>query len=147
MTRAEFDLIYTFLLNKRGGLIPFLISLPQYIIPKDPALTVNPESDGVILAGVSILPFTTVGGDPTIGDMFTINDPTDSAHTKAYIVTGVDAGEIKCSPPIAREIPNDTELVFIDPLMRVIFTGEVEEYNLNTNNLFSFSLNVEEAQA
>ncbi len=35
LTRAEFEPIYNFLLNQRGGLKPFFVSLPQYRVPQN----------------------------------------------------------------------------------------------------------------
>ena len=35
MTRDEFEPIYSFLLQKRGSLTPFFVSLPQYKAPRD----------------------------------------------------------------------------------------------------------------
>lgn len=35
MTRTEFEFIYNFLLNRRGSLKPFFVSLPQYKEPQD----------------------------------------------------------------------------------------------------------------
>ena len=35
MTRVEFERIYNFLIQKRGSLTPFFVSLPQYRIPQN----------------------------------------------------------------------------------------------------------------
>jgi hypothetical protein len=35
LTREEFDPVYSFLLQSRGSMKPFFISLPQYSVPKD----------------------------------------------------------------------------------------------------------------
>jgi len=147
MLREQFDIIYSFLLRKRGGLIPFQVSLPQYLRPKDSALVNNPVTTALVDAFQSSIPYYVSAGTPKIGDLFTVEDPNDSAHSKAYIVTGVIGGSIHCSPPLSKEVSAGATLRFIDPLIRVVFSGDVEEYSLNVNNLFSFSLKLEEAQA
>ena len=35
MTRAQFNIIDSFLLTRRNGLVPFYVSLPQYLAPQD----------------------------------------------------------------------------------------------------------------
>lgn len=146
MTREEFDPIYTFLLYRRGGIRPFFVSLPQYTLPKDSALVTDPTTTSPVVAGESVIPYTVAAGTPTMGDLFTISDPSDSAHTKAYMVIGVSAGNIITNTPVARDISNGSTLTFIDPFIRVVISGDVQEYNLGTENLFSFSLKLEEAQ-
>jgi hypothetical protein len=43
-------------------------------------------------------------------------------------------------------IPSPTLVVFSNPKFRCILKNDVQEYNLGTNNLFNFSLSVEEIQ-
>ena len=52
---------------------------------------------------------------------------------------------IYCSPNILYDVTDDSVLNFESPEIRVIQSGDVREYNLGTNNLYSFSLNLEEA--
>ena len=49
-------------------------------------------------------------------------------------------------PSIEKGVTSGSSLVYTNPLIRVINTSDVFEYNLGTNNLFQFSLNLEEAQ-
>lgn len=147
MTREEFDIVYSFLLAKRGGLIPFEVSLPQYLLPKDTALT-GATVTSLINAGSNTINYVpTGGGVASPGDLFTVSDDLyDSSHTKAYKVTSVDAGELSISPPVSREISAAATLDFVAPLVRVIMKSPVQEYKLGTNNLYEFSLNLEEVQ-
>ena len=96
-------------------------------------------------------------------NMVTIVDSADSLHTKAYRVTRVMNNAdyhsglhsqpttaqrlVYFSPPLQRDVGSGSGIDYYQPLFRVIMTGDVQEYNLGTNNLYSFSLNLEEAQA
>ena len=58
MTRADFEPVYTFLLQRRGPLNPFYVSLPQYRVPRDStfatyAASNNLESANVVAAGAT----------------------------------------------------------------------------------------------
>ena len=118
---------------------------------------------------------TQVSGEVTIsprpGDMFTITDANDSLHTKAYRVTRVmtntsywegltgndvpsDTGErgIYFTPNLQRDVGITSStghgiMVYKNPKIRVILNKDIQEYSLGTNNLYTFSLNLEEAQA
>ena len=100
MTRDEFEPIYSFLLQKRGSLTPFFVSLPQYKAPRDPKFatyvlnsTGTPRTFTMAEAGVAgatnILiaapngydHSATVNGRAKPGDLFTI-ESSDSNHKK-----------------------------------------------------------------
>lgn len=173
MTRDEFDPVYSFLLQKRGGLIPFYVSLPQYQNPKQSAFssfydnnTIDIDSSGGYVAGTAALlcdgltysSTNVTGGHPVPGDLFTITDTTDSNHTKAYMVVRSEVYNdnsasvsnnhvrIHINPPLVRTVPDNTALKFDNPLIKVVLSTDIQEYNLNTNNLYKFSLNLEETQ-
>ena len=77
--------------------------------------------------------------------LFTIADSADSSHTKAYIVTQVvDSTDITITPGLAKAVTGGATLDFADPKIKVIQTSDTREYSLNVNNLYTFSLNVEE---
>ena len=96
------------------------------------------------------------------GDMITFNDSSNSNHLKAYKIVRVHTSANKLSsdssldqanerryyvvPPVEKDVSSGASLVYTNPLIRVINTSDVFEYNLGTNNLFQFSLNLEEAQ-
>ena len=107
--------------------------------------------------------FNSTSGEPRPGDMFTITDAVGNAnHVKAYRITRVEthsnynsavtnypAGNtekrIHFTPPLAYLVTDNSVLDFTDPMIRVRLTGDVQEYSLGTNNLYSFSLKLEEA--
>jgi len=47
-------------------------------------------------------------------------------------------------PPLARSVSSGSVIRFIDPRFRVIQKGDTLEYDLNTDNLYQFSVSVEE---
>ncbi len=50
------------------------------------------------------------------------------------------------TPPVEKSVSNNATLTYTNPVFRVILTSDVMEYKLRTNNLYQFSLNLEEAQ-
>ena len=169
MTRAEFMPVYTFLLEKQGGLKPFYISLPQYEAPQDTTFTnFNSLSfaSGKIAGTTNFLVGGLGTGRPTPGDLFNIVDSSDSNHKKAYMVTRVETNtdwltasqptatqvRIHCTPPLAKAVASTSTLTFKKdlptndgPLIKVV-AKDMQEYSLGTNNLYKFSLSLEEVQ-
>lgn len=152
MTRQEFDPVYTFLLEKQGSLKPFYVSLPNYRggATNTTCLAASAGSPTVIITANNCAP----------GDMFHIEDSSDSSHTKAYKVTRVettttynsDLGSpgtgkerIHITPPLQKSVSSGATLNFATPLIRVIQSNDTQEYSLGTNNLYNFSLKLEEA--
>lgn len=175
MTRAQFNPIQTFLMSKRGGLIPFYVSLPQYETLQDttfnaatafynalsPATTVSAGESSMIVGATSYAP-TTTHKTPLPGDVFTVSDSNDSNHQKAYMVTGVEtpdllqstttlsANQIKIhfSPQMQKLTSTSANLIFKgeNSVFKVVQSKDVVEYSLGTNNLYNFSLSLEEVQ-
>jgi hypothetical protein len=163
MTREEFEPVYGFLLEKRGRLKPFFISLPQYSSPRT-STSGTIRVDGGITAGASnfkVDGFGSVTGGLRPGDMFNFNS-SNSNHKKAYQITRVltnsdyltggtqpatDERIYYVTPPIEKAVENDATLNYgSNTLIRVVQTSDVQEYDLGTNNLYQFSLSLEEAQ-
>ena len=185
MTREEFEPINTFLLQRRGALNPFFVSLPQYRLPRDTAFSswvqesggstnnlhvvTSAAANSTGAAGSTSLLLAasdyTVATDktPLPGDLFTI-DGTNSNHKKTYQVTRVETNDdyhlvnssptrpttnqvrIHFAPALSKAVVAGDDLIFNDPKIKVIITGDVQEYALNTNNLYAFSLSLEEVQ-
>ena len=106
-------------------------------------------------------------GSPTPGDLFTVSDAGASNHTKAYMVTRVETVTdylnggivptenqvlIHFTPGLSKDI-NDADagenqkLEFYNPLIRVVLPQAVHQYSLDTNNLYKYSLKVEEVES
>ena len=141
MTKAQFNPIYGFLLEKQGSLKPFFVELPQY---RGQAVSSKIASSGV--AGSNTLTLDNIT-DIEVGMMFIINDSADSTHTKAYIITRASStpDQITFTPGLQKAVNNGATVNFTNPKIRVIQSGDVQEYSLDTNNLYSFSLKLEEA--
>ena len=60
-----------------------------------------------------------------------------------------DTGErgIYFTPNLQRDVSINSFIVYLQPKIRVILKNDIQEYSLGTNNLYTFSLNLEEAQA
>ena len=164
MTRDEFEPIYNFLLEKRGRLKPFFVALPQHTTTRTTTSgtlsvqgTITSGDSNFLVDGMSGL---TGGLRP--GDMFTFLDSGNSNHTKIYKVVRVADSTNKLSsdtalntsderrlyvvPPIEKDVTDNSTLTYASPLFRVVQKSDVQEYSLGTNNLYTFSLNLEEAQ-
>jgi hypothetical protein len=242
LTRAEFEPLNSFLLHKKGGLLPFFVSLPQNKVSqsiafaktvrptteavggvdglgKEPLATHVPQSGGTFIvgqqykitdvtggtnwssvggstsasvgqlfvataAGTSALTsaeptYTKSGADsilmsfddydlsdghgaPKPGDFFTVDDDSDSNHTKMYQVVRTetrasyndqpplhdtdDTTRLYIFPPLQRNLYDGAKLVFHNPLMRVIINDSTQKYSLNNKNLYQISLKLQEAQ-
>ena len=185
MTRDEFEPINTFLLQRRGALNPFFVSLPQYRLPQDPDFSswvqasggstnqlhvvTLPAANSTGTAGSTTLLLTAsnyvVSTDktPLPGDLFTIAG-ANSNHKKAYQVTRVETNtdyhivgtsptrpdtnqvRIHFVPALSKSVTAGDDLIFNDPKVQVVIAGDVQEYALNTDNLYAFSLSLEEVQ-
>ena len=160
MTRDEFEPVYAFLQERRGRLKPFEIVLPQYNTPRN-TVTSTIAVDGAITAGATNFMVDGVSsGSLRPGDMFNFTDSANSNHKKVYQVTRVltstdyltgnqptDSSHrvYYVTPSIEKSVSNNSTLDYT-PTFRVMLTSDVMEYRLQTNNLYQFSLNLEEAQ-
>jgi hypothetical protein len=106
MTLEEFEPVQRFLMQKRGSLNPFTVSLPQYKYPQDsafkttvstvePIVENTPYKAGGTSLDVSHTAWTVAheygAGLPSVGDIFTVQaEDYDSLHTKTYMVTRVE---------------------------------------------------------
>lgn len=177
MTREEFEPVFNFLLQRRGGLNPFYVSLPQYSAPQDTNFATFVDggiieskyaytsgATKVFLKGAGGYT-TSSNGIPRPGDIFTISG-TNSNHKKVYQVTRTETNSdyntaltinsqtqpltdevrIHFVPALQKNIDTGDDFIFNNPLVKVILASDIQEYSLNTNNLYSFSLNLEEVQ-
>jgi hypothetical protein len=169
MLRDQFDPVDTFLASRNARRDPFYVVLPQYSKPKDSTFnafalsnTLHVEGDTAAGATNFMLNCTAViNGNPRPGDMFTITDAANANHKKVYKVTRVETStryqagttapttherRVHINPPLQRFTSNNSIVNFINPLFRVVMKGDVREYELTTENLYNFSLDLEELQ-
>ena len=172
MTRDQFEPVYSFLLQQKGRLKPFFVQLPNQYTSRNAAFATytasnTPTSSGIHTQGTEYMlqagHSSTQTTNPKPGDMFTIADTNDSLHTKAYRVTRVmnnadyhsglhsqpSAAQriVYFTPALQRSVATGQNIDYYQPLFRVILKNDVQSYSLGTNNLYSFSLDLEEAQA
>jgi len=161
MTRAEFDPVGAFLEGRRGRLYPFYVILPQHAGPKDATFASNTLTASGTTAGSPTLMLNGVNtGNPSPGDFFNINDAADVNHKKTYKVIRVETSSdyktgllpiptttqrrVWVHPPISRTVSPNAPVTFVNPKFRVTLKGDVMEYELDTDNLYQFSLSLEE---
>jgi len=168
LTRDEFDPVGSFLESRRGRLNPFFVILPQHSKPKNATFATYAASNSITAVGATatgsatlmLAGFSAISGSPSPGDFFTITDSSDVNHKKAYKVLRVEDNgtyqtgttqptvntqrRVWTQPPISRAVANGAVINFIDPKFRVIQKGDTMEYELDTNNLYQFSLSLEE---
>ena len=172
LTRDQFEPIYSFLLEKDARLNPFYVQLPNQYTSRNSAFTTystsnSPTAHAANNAGVGFMlqagHSTTEATQPQPGDIFTISDTNDSLHTKAYRVIRVMSNGtynsalhsqpttaqriVYFTPNLQRAVSSGATIDYYQPLIRVIQKSDVQSYNLGTNNLYQFNLNLEEAQA
>lgn len=160
MTRSEFDPVSSFLESRRGRLNPFFVILPQHAAPKDTTFATNSVTASATVAGSPTLMLNGVNtGNPSPGDFFTITDPADVNHKKAYKVLRVEDNgtyqvgttqpsatqrRVWTQPPMSRAVASGAVVNFVNPRFRVTQKGDTMEYDLDTDNLYQFSLSLEE---
>lgn len=176
LTRAEFEPLHAFLLQKKGATSHFFVSLPQYLAPQNSAFKTFVSSNNFaptadVAAGVDSFLITNASyaydtgdtdqGLPSAGDIFSITDTNDTNHKKVYMITRVEtrtdystapqplAAQLKISftPPLQKSVESTTSTIkFTDVQFRVINKNKDIGYNLDVNNLYKLSLSLEEAQ-
>lgn len=174
LTEEEFNVIYGFILEKQGMLKSFLVPLPQYDNPQDSTFAsggfvFETESTVTYSAGVTQMQIDSFNTSPNYnsatdgqlrpGDMFTISDPNNSNHLKAYKITRVEtsqdfqgttpaSNDLKISfiPPLAKEVSPNSVINYINPKIKVISSNDSVQYSLGNDNLYSFSLKLKEVQ-
>lgn len=145
MLKSEFDPVYTFLLEKQVSMEKFKVELPQYN-----SQGTNKTVNGATAAGTYTLTLDSFSsGAISRGDIFNVVDAGHSDHTKTYMVTRVDAtsNEITFTPALAKAVNDNATLNFAAPAITVIQSGNTVSYSLNTENLYTFSLKLEEASS
>ena len=105
---------------------------------------------------------------PVPGDMITFHQGAatthmsgDATHSKAYLITSVETTQnnktesadnnigatewrLNVSPPLAKNISQNLGIALYQPKVKVIMPQPLSTYTLNKDNLYSFSLKLEE---
>lgn len=142
LTKAEFNVVYSFLLERQSSLEPFYVGLPQYSKPSvsDKEITVTAE------AGSTQLTLSNTTGIE-VGDMFNITDPGDDTHVKAYTVVRMGtSNSIHISPALQRKVFGNTsaDATFAYPTVQVMLDADNLDYSISLEGLYSLSLKLKE---
>ena len=168
MTRAQFEPVFNFLMEKRGRLKPFEVVLPQYATSREGSLSFASGSAFTVAentaAGLPLIKSGNHGaegsGSLMPGDCFNINDSNNSNHKKVYRVTSATNNTnyvagfqpstteryYYITPSLEKAVASGSTLTTTNPTFRVIQNGDTVSYSLGTNNLYEFSLSLIEAQ-
>ena len=145
LTKAEFNIVYPFLLQRQATLEAFFVELPQYGNDTAGVKTINVSS--TVAAGSTELTLNNVNYI-AVADMFFITDPQDDVHVKTYKVTKISGTTITITPPLQRKLDSGLsgtrQASFSNPKMRVCVVGSDIQYSVNAKGLYSFSVKLEE---
>lgn len=171
LTRDEFEPVANFLIDKRGSLNPFFVSLPNHLTTRNSTFntytasnTIEANADtaagqtSIMMKGFS---GTDYNNSPKPGDIFNMNNG-DPTHTKVYKVTKVETNDkymdqnkqptttqrlVHFIPPLTKAISVNDDINFNNPKIRVVLSNDNFSYDLSQQNLYSFNLDLEEAHA
>ena len=145
LTKAEFNVVYPFLLQRQATLEAFFVELPQYGNDTAGVKTINVSS--TVAAGSTELTLNNVN-HMAVADMFFITDPQDDVHVKTYKVTKISGTTITITPPLQRKLDHllsgTRQASFSNPKMRVCVVGSDIQYSVDAKGLYSFSVKLEE---
>lgn len=146
LTKAQFNVVYPFLLERQATLEAFFVELPQYGNSSAGVKNID-LSGGSAEAGTTTLTLANTTSI-LVADMFFITDPQDNTHVKTYKVTKISGNTITISPPLQRKLNSSLsgtrQITFSDPKMRVCVVGSDIQYSVDAKGLYSFSVKLEE---
>lgn len=157
MLWEDFQHIYSFLLEKRGSRSTFFVELPQYASQTiTDTLYVNSSGYSAGATQLEVEDHATLAP----GDFINVDYSDNHLQQKAYMITRTETTtdytgtppasgfkRIHISPGLARAIkPTDVLAIeYRNPKILVRQKEDVREYSLDEDNLYTFSLKLEEA--
>ena len=101
LTRDEFAPVDSFLMSRNARRTAFYVALPQYASSRSSTFAATALAYPIYLQTAASAGATNItvkhlnmSGSPKPGDMFTITDPTDTNHVKAYKITRVETDTV-----------------------------------------------------
>ena len=147
LTKAQFNIVYPFLLQRQASLDAFFVELPQYGNSNAGTKTISIPNNADVDAGSVELTLDNVNS-LEVADMFTISDPQDSTHVKTYKITKISGSVVTITPPLQRKLDHSLggtrQANFGTPKMRVSVVGSDIQYSVDAKGLYSFSVKLEE---
>lgn len=145
LTKAQFNIVYPFLLQRQASLEAFFVELPQYGNSNAGTKTIGLTSS--VDAGSVELTLNNINS-LSVADMFNISDPQDSTHVKTYKITKISGSVVTITPPLQRKLDHSLagtrQANFGTPKMRVSLVGPDIQYSVDAKGLYSFSVKLEE---
>jgi len=146
MTRAEFTPINAFVMKQRSQMESF-----QFVPPTiDDALGVASgviSVNGAILAGVTSVAIdgmaNSISGVFKAGDYFRF-----TGQTKVYMVmadvssNGSGQGTLTFEPPLRANVADNAVLIYSNVDFTVGLTGDIQEFNISTENYFQYEVDL-----
>jgi hypothetical protein len=146
MTRAEFAPINAFVMKQRSQMESF-----QYVPPTiDDALGVASgviSVNGAISAGVTSVAIdgmaNSTSGVFKAGDYFRF-----TGQTKVYMVmsdvssNGSGQGTLTFEPPLRANVADNAVLIYSNVDFTVGLTGDIQEFNISTENYFQYEIDL-----
>ncbi len=146
MTRTEFAPINAFVMKQRSQMESF-----QYVPPTiDDALGVASgviSVNGAILAGVTSVAIdgmaNSTSGVFKAGDYFRF-----TGQTKVYMVmadvssNGSGQGTLTFEPPLRANVADNAVLIYSSVDFTVGLTGDIQEFNISTENYFQYEIDL-----
>ena len=146
MTRAEFAPINAFVMKQRSQMESF-----QFVPPTiDDALGVASgviSVNGAILAGVTSVAIdgmaNSISGVFKAGDYFRF-----TGQTKVYMVmadvssNGSGQGTLTFEPPLRANVSDNAILIYSNVDFTVGLTGDIQEFNISTENYFQYEVDL-----
>jgi hypothetical protein len=146
MTRTEFAPINAFVMKQRSQMETFTYSPPTISSPLGVASGVI-SVNGAILAGVTSVAIdgmaNSTSGVFKAGDYFRF-----TGQTKVYMVmadvssNGSGAGTLTFEPPLRANVSDNTVLIYSSVDFTVGLTGDIQEFNISTENYFQYEVDL-----
>ena len=146
MTRAEFSPINAFIVKQRSQLESFTYSPPTISTPLGVAsgsILVN----GAISAGATSCSIDGMANSTTgvfkAGDYFRF-----TGQSKVYMVmadvssNGSGQGTLTFEPPLRTAVSDNTVLIYSNVDFTVGLTGDIQEFNISTENYFQYEVDL-----
>ena len=146
MSRAEFAPINAFIMKQRSQLESFTYSPPTVSTTLGVATGVI-RNDGIISAGATSCTIDGMANSTTgvfkAGDYFRF-----TGQTKVYMIVadvssnGSGSGTLTFEPPLRTAVADNTILIYSSVDFTLGLVADVQEFNIGTENLFQYQLDV-----
>jgi hypothetical protein len=146
MTRTEFAPINAFVMKQRSQMESFTYSPPTISSPLGVASGVI-SVNGAILAGVTSVAIdgmaNSTSGVFKAGDYFRF-----TGQTKVYMVmadvssNGSGQGTLTFEPPLRVNVSDNAVLIYSSVDFTVGLTGDIQEFNISTENYFQYEVDL-----